>query len=84
MLDAKPLLDPSLQYVADAAFTPSTVPTLYLHGAMDGCVAPLDSAKVLGALGPDSQYDVLEDVGHFLHLERPEAVHRALNAFLES
>ena len=84
MFDAKPLLDPSLQYVADEAFTPSTVPTLYLHGAMDGCVAPLDSAKVLGALGPDSTYEVLKDVGHFLHLELPSAVHRALDAFLES
>jgi pimeloyl-ACP methyl ester carboxylesterase len=84
MFDAKPLLDPSLQYLADTAFTPSTVPTLYLHGAADGCVAPLDSAKVLGALASGSRYEVLRDVGHFLHLEQPRAVHRALDAFLES
>jgi pimeloyl-ACP methyl ester carboxylesterase len=84
MFDARPLLDPSLQYLTDAAFAPSTVPTLYLHGAADGCIAPLDSAKVLGALGPDSRYEVLRDVGHFLHLEQPNTVHRALDAFLES
>ncbi|HVA70404.1 MAG TPA: alpha/beta hydrolase [Acidimicrobiales bacterium] len=84
MFDATPLLYPSLQYLADSALTSSTVPTLYLHGATDGCIAPLDSTKVLGALGTDSRYDVLRDVGHFLHLEQPGTVHRALDAFLES
>jgi pimeloyl-ACP methyl ester carboxylesterase len=84
MFDARPLLDASLQHIADAAFAPSRVPTLYLHGAEDGCFAPIDAAKVLGALAPDSKYDVIRDVGHFLHLEQPGAVHRALDAFLDN
>jgi pimeloyl-ACP methyl ester carboxylesterase len=83
MFDAKPLIDASLQHLADAAFDPSTVPTLYLHGAKDGCIAPVDSSKVLAALGADSRYDLLEDAGHFLHLERPAVVHRAIDDFLD-
>jgi pimeloyl-ACP methyl ester carboxylesterase len=84
MFDAGPLIDASMQRIADAAFNPSVVPTLYLHGAKDGCIAPVDSSKVLAALGAGSRYDLLEDSGHFLHLEQPGVVHRAIDEFLDS
>jgi len=32
----------------------------HLHGAKDGCIAPVDSAKVLAVLGADSRYELLE------------------------
>jgi pimeloyl-ACP methyl ester carboxylesterase len=82
MFATQPQIDASLQHLADAAFTPSAVPTLYLHGANDGCIAPIDATKVYAALGKDSKYDLLEDAGHFLHLEQPDAVRRALDSFL--
>jgi len=81
MFDARPLIDASMQKFADAAFATSVLPTLYLHGAKDGCIAPVDSAKVLAVLGADSRYELLEDAGHFLHLEQPGAVHRAIDDF---
>ena len=49
-------------------------PTLYLHGADDGCV---DARLVRDAeehLSPDSRLQVLPDVGHFLHVEDPAEV----------
>ena len=46
-------------------------PTLYLHGARDGCIG-VDLAR--GAerlLVPSSRMIMIEDAGHFLHLEHP-------------
>jgi pimeloyl-ACP methyl ester carboxylesterase len=46
-------------------------PTLYLHGADDGCIAA-DLARRAGPLlPPGSRVVVLERAGHFLHLEQP-------------
>lgn len=76
-----------VQATADLAtrtLGPISVPTLYLHGALDGCIG------VGCAEGMESQFtaglrtQVLESAGHFLHLEEPEVVSRALLAFLES
>jgi pimeloyl-ACP methyl ester carboxylesterase len=49
-------------------------PTLYLHGARDGCIG-VDLAR--GAerlLAPSSRMVVIDDAGHFLHLEKPGEV----------
>jgi len=40
-----------------------------------------ESLRYLGARG---HIDVIEGVGHFLHLERPEAIAARITAFLES
>jgi pimeloyl-ACP methyl ester carboxylesterase len=54
-------------------------PTLYLHGADDGCI---DARLVRDAedhLSPGSRLEILPGVGHFLHVERPGEVNtRAL------
>ena len=49
-------------------------PTLYLHGARDGCIG-VDLAR--GAerfLAPSSRMIVIDDAGHFLQLEKPSQV----------
>jgi len=49
-------------------------PTLYLHGARDGCI---DVAHVSGCetyLGAGSRVVLVQEAGHFLHLERPDFV----------
>jgi pimeloyl-ACP methyl ester carboxylesterase len=49
-------------------------PTLYLHGAGDGCIG---ADLVRGAerlLAPSSRMIVIDDAGHFLQLEEPSQV----------
>ncbi|HUS29962.1 MAG TPA: alpha/beta hydrolase [Kofleriaceae bacterium] len=52
--------------------SPITTPLLYLHGADDGCIVPptVDDSRRF------TEYEraVLEDLGHFLHLEDPAGV----------
>lgn len=49
-------------------------PTLYLHGARDGCIALDLVHDAEAALSPGSRLSVVEDAGHFLQLEQPELV----------
>ncbi len=59
----------------DAAWLQDTkVPTLYLHGADDGCFSP----KLAQAAGSTE----IAASGHFLHLEQPEVVAEAVLDFL--
>jgi len=49
-------------------------PTLYLHGARDGCIG-VELARGTGPLlAPSSRMIVIDDAGHFLHLEKPGEV----------
>jgi pimeloyl-ACP methyl ester carboxylesterase len=64
------------RYAAEqqAAGRQAPQPTLYLHGARDGCIG-VDLAR--GAerlLAPASRMVVIDDAGHFLHLEKPDEV----------
>ncbi len=57
-------------------------PLLYLHGANDGCVG-VDVAGAARATMLDSQrFEVVDDAGHFLHLERPDTVNQMITEFL--
>jgi pimeloyl-ACP methyl ester carboxylesterase len=83
------MYDPSLQPPelaahAAAAFGVPTQPTLYLHGANDGCVPAIDTAEVLGVLAEGSRAEVIADAGHFLQLEQPEVVNDLIVEFLTS
>jgi pimeloyl-ACP methyl ester carboxylesterase len=67
---------PVARYAAEgqAAGRQAPQPTLYLHGARDGCIG-VDLAR--GAerfLAPSSRMVVIDDAGHFLHLEKPAEV----------
>ena len=58
----------------EAAGRQAPQPTLYLHGARDGCIG---ADLVRGAerlLAPSSRMIVIDDAGHFLHLEEPGRV----------
>ncbi|WP_153504495.1 alpha/beta fold hydrolase [Cumulibacter manganitolerans] len=61
-------------------------PVLYLHGVNDGCIAidqdMLD--RIGGALGPGSAAEWVEDAGHFVVNEHPEAVSKRIVEFLGS
>jgi pimeloyl-ACP methyl ester carboxylesterase len=58
-------------------------PTLYLHGADDGCIG-VDVAEAARTASPWATVEIVEGVGHFLHLERPDQVGRRIVEFLSS
>jgi pimeloyl-ACP methyl ester carboxylesterase len=49
-------------------------PTLYLHGACDGCIGVELARDAERFLAPASRMVVIDDAGHFLHLEKPAEV----------
>jgi pimeloyl-ACP methyl ester carboxylesterase len=59
-------------------------PTLYLHGSDDGCVAVDLVGDAERYLSEGSRMEVIDGVGHFLHLERPDEVNERILAFLRS
>lgn len=61
---------------------PPQLPTLYLHGADDGCMTADFAPFVRAALPAGSQVAVVDGAGHFLQLERPEDVGRRIVEFL--
>ena len=72
--------------VAGTAFRPWSPrppqPSLYLHGADDGCFSLRDIRPVARRLPPGSTAELLPDVGHFLHLEDPVGVNARIRAFV--
>lgn len=64
--------------------TAPTQPTLYLHGTDDGAFG-VEGARDAGAeLSNDSRVDIIDGVGHFLHLEKPAEVNRRILDWLRS
>ncbi len=63
------------------ATEPLTQPTLHLHGATDGCIGA-DVAELARTLSPWMHIDIVDGVGHFLHLEAPEIVNARILDFL--
>jgi pimeloyl-ACP methyl ester carboxylesterase len=59
-----------------------TVPTLYLHGADDGCIGAGFVGPARAALPAGSVVDLIQGAGHFLQLERPDAVNARIAEFL--
>jgi pimeloyl-ACP methyl ester carboxylesterase len=59
-------------------------PTLYLHGAADGCVKMELARGAEGLLAPSSRMVVIDDAGHFLHLEKPGEVNDHILAWVTS
>jgi pimeloyl-ACP methyl ester carboxylesterase len=57
-------------------------PTLYLHGRDDGCATPDYERWVRRILPEGSDTAIVDGAGHFLQLERPDAVGRRIIDFI--
>jgi pimeloyl-ACP methyl ester carboxylesterase len=79
---AGPPDDPGAAAAQSAAGTPAQQPTLYLHGADDGCMGIDIIGPVTDFLAPGSEMVVVEGAGHFLHLEQPDLVGDHIMAFV--
>ena len=79
--------DPNSTAEATATMGKPTVATYYLHGSDDGAIGSellekfaKDPAVHLPAAG--STFELIDGVGHFLHLERPEILAAKILAWL--
>ena len=63
---------------------PPRLPTLYLHGADDGCMAAEFTRYVRPGLPAGSDAAVVAQAGHFLQLEQPGEVGRRIVDFLNA
>ena len=66
------------------AIRPISVPYLYIHGSGDGCTSNECSENMGEMFVNEFKHIVLSDVGHFLHLEQPEAVLNHILPFIKS
>ena len=69
---------------AQAAARRAPQPTLYLHGSADGCIGVNLVRDAERHLGPDSALKVIQDAGHFPHLEQPAEVNQHILAWITS
>ena len=70
------LHDPALSELAQRSETIASKPLMLLGGADDGCIDPGFLRGAQAGLAAGSRIEILDDAGHFLHLERPETVAR--------
>lgn len=66
----------------DAPFPPVTVPTLVVWGMKDVALLAAEQLDGLDALVPDLTIVRVEDAGHFVPWEKPEAVNGAIRDWL--
>ena len=67
--------DPDAQAEAAATLSAPPIPTLYLHGANDGALGAEIARRAWPTIcrQPGSSFELIDGVGHFLHLEQPDA-----------
>jgi pimeloyl-ACP methyl ester carboxylesterase len=72
------------RYAAEqqAAGRQAPQPTLYLHGARDGCIRVGLARGAERLLAPASRMVVIGEAGHFLHLEKPGEVNDRILAWV--
>lgn len=73
---------PEYQEAQQAAGGNPVIPTLYLHGADDGCMKVRSIEEVATFLPEGSGAVMIDRAGHFLHLEQPDEVNERVLAFI--
>jgi pimeloyl-ACP methyl ester carboxylesterase len=65
-------------FVAGFAGGAPAQPTLYLHGSADGAFGVEGVRDTAAELSADSRVEIIDDAGHFLHLEKPAEVNKLI------
>jgi pimeloyl-ACP methyl ester carboxylesterase len=73
---------PELAEEQAAFVAPTPKPTLYLHGRDDACMLLSSVSNPLDFLAPGSAFEIVDDAGHFFHLEQPASVNSTIVNFL--
>ena len=76
------LQDPGLSELRKRLGEPIAVPTMYLHGADDGCIGAEVTEGMEAAFLRDFEKHIIPSAGHFVHQEQPAAVNRFIIDFL--
>ena len=77
-------VDPDAAAEAEATLNLPALPTLFLHGANDGAIGVELLTEVDRYLpGAGSSFEIVNEVGHFLHLEAPDIIWRKIKAWLD-
>ncbi|MFT3853867.1 MAG: alpha/beta hydrolase [Ilumatobacteraceae bacterium] len=75
-------VDPALADVQAAGQQDPPQPTLYLHGADDGCVGAEVAEWAAEHSPANVSVRIFEGCGHFLHVEHPQAINDEIMEFL--
>jgi pimeloyl-ACP methyl ester carboxylesterase len=75
---------PELADEQAASLAPTPKPTLYLHGRDDACMLVSSMGNPLDFMAPGSAVEIVDDAGHFLHLEQPALVNSTIVNFLST
>ncbi|PUB31852.1 pimeloyl-ACP methyl ester carboxylesterase [Promicromonospora sp. AC04] len=76
------MMRPGMLKAARRLSQPIEVPLLHLHGADDDCILPPQVDDRHRFAAPHAM-EVVPDVGHFLHIEAPEAIAERIAAWAE-
>ncbi len=60
------------------------VPMLVLHGGRDGCIGPACYRAIAGRFAAGAEIDEIPEIGHWLHVEQPDAIGERIVSFLRS
>jgi pimeloyl-ACP methyl ester carboxylesterase len=75
-------VNPELADIQAATQEVPAQPTLYLHGSDDGCIGVEVAESARSMVGDNVTFRIIEDTGHFPHLENPEVVNQHIVEFL--
>ena len=76
--------DPALQSMQEKSSAIPPQSYLYLHGRTDGCMGVEVAESARGELPAHARMEIVDGAGHFLHLERPDAVNQIILDFLKA
>jgi len=76
------LQDPSLAAAEGLTLALPPQPLMYLHGRQDGCMGADLAERTPPILRSDSEFVMIENAGHFLHLEQPTEVNDHILGFI--